>query len=115
MPPVNTTPLDQAISAAAALPGVDSGIGHIATACGTSRQFINKMRRHWRETGAPPKALRDYAAIIEIATSGEVTADALYPAVTWERDHDGVVTHYVVPVRVTQNPNEASEPLARAG
>lgn len=99
MRPVKTTPLDQAIDAAAALPGVDSGIGHIAQACGTSRQFINKMRRQWRHGGEPPRALREYAATIEAAVGGVVRADDLYPDVAWSRDQDGRVTHYTVPVQ----------------
>jgi DNA-binding transcriptional regulator YdaS (Cro superfamily) len=99
MRPVKTTPLDQAIDAAGAQEGVDSGIGHIAQACGTSRQFINKMRRQWRQAGTPPRALREHAAAIELATSGAVRADDLCPDVTWARDEKGRVTHYAVPVR----------------
>ncbi|MCA0196629.1 MAG: helix-turn-helix domain-containing protein [Proteobacteria bacterium] len=96
---MNTTPLDEAIEAAAALPEIDSGIGHIAQACGTSRQFINKMRRQWRSTGVPPRALREYAPAIEHAVHGRVRADDLCPDVAWSRGEDGRVTHYTVPVR----------------
>ena len=99
MRPVKTTTLDLAIDAAAALEGVGSGIGHIAQACGTSRQFINKMRRQWRQTGSPPRALREHAAAIELATAGAVRADDLCPDVTWARDEQGQVTSYAVPVR----------------
>lgn len=99
MSPVNKTPLDYAIEAAAALPGVESGIGHIARVCGTSRQFINKMRRQWRSTGTAPRALREYAPIIERALGGRVTADDLCPDVAWYRDKTGLITHYAVPVQ----------------
>lgn len=97
--PVNTTPLDQAIEAANSLPGVESGIGLIAQACGTSRQFINKMRRQWRAAGEPPRALREHAASIEFALGGRIKADDLYPDVIWSRDASGRITHYIVPVK----------------
>ncbi len=100
MPPVDKTPLDIAIEAAATLPGVESGIGHIARVCGTSRQFVNKMRRQWRATGAAPRALREYAPSIEAALGGRVRADDLCPDVAWHRDTDGRITHYAVPVQV---------------
>lgn len=98
MRPVNKTPLDNAIEAAGTLPGVDSGIAHIAQACGTSRQFVNKMRRQWRQSGAPPRALREYAPAIEQALDGLLRADELCPDVAWHRDAAGRITHYAVPV-----------------
>lgn len=96
---VNKTPLDRAIDAAAALEGVASGISHIAQACGTSRQFVNKMRRQWRETGIAPRALREHAPAIERALRGQMTADELCPDVAWHRDAGGAITHYAVPVQ----------------
>lgn len=75
-----------------------TGIAIIATACGTSRQFIHKMRRIWRTTGAPPRAMREHAPAIEAACGGAVRADELCPDVYWERDADGVIVRYSVPV-----------------
>lgn len=97
---VNKTPLDLAIDAASALEGVDSGISHIAKACGTSRQFVNKMRRQWRDSGVAPRALREHAPGIERALAGQVTADELCPDVVWHRDAEGRITHYAVPVQL---------------
>lgn len=101
---VNTTPLDNAIAAAGRLNGQGSGISRIASACGTSKQFINKMRRHWRETGQPPRALREHAAAIERACGGAVRAEVLYPAVEFLRDDRGVVIGYTVAVVATLQP-----------
>ncbi len=92
------TPLDQAIEAANTLQGGLNGISRLATACGVTRQFIQKMRRQWRDKGEPPKALLDYAARIETACGGAVKADALYANVTWHRDANGAITHYSVAV-----------------
>jgi|SRR5690606_5998641 len=93
------TPLDRAIEAANQLQGDQTGIARIAAACGTSKQFINKMRRTCREAGAPPRAMRDHAPAIELACDGAVTADELCPDVVWERDSSGRITHYSVPVK----------------
>lgn len=108
---MNTTPLDAAIAAAASLGSQETGISLIATACGTSKQFIHKMRRIWRETGQPPKALREYAGAIEVACGGAVRAEALYPAVEFQRDANGVVIGYTVSVVATQQPaaNDSGE------
>lgn len=96
---MNQTPLDQAIDAAASQ-NAGKGIAHLATACGVSKQFIHKMRREWRTRGCPPKAMREYAARIESATSGVVQAEQLCPDVQWVRDTQGAITGYVVPVEM---------------
>lgn len=93
------TPLDRAIAAASELHGNQTGIARIAAACGTSKQFIHKMRRSWRESGAPPRAMRDHAPAIEAACKGAVTADELCPDLMWDRDETGRITSYSVPVR----------------
>lgn len=111
---MNTTPLDTAIAAAASAPDGRDGIARIAAACGTSKQFIHKMRRHWRETGSPPKALREYAAAIEAATSGIVSVETLYPTVEWLRDGAGKVIGYTVPVELPAA-NDASESTRAVG
>lgn len=102
-----TTPLDKAIAAADQRGDGQSGIARIAQACGTSRQFIHKMRRVWRDTGLPPKALRAHAPVIEAACGGLVTAEDLCPDVDWRRDAEGRITHCVVSV--------APASLARVG
>lgn len=95
---MNPTPLDIAIDAAEALHGPGNGLAQVAAACGTSKQFIHKMRRIWRETGSPPRAMRDHAPAIEAACGGAVTVEALCPEVTWDRDESGRVVSYSVPV-----------------
>lgn len=95
---IMNTPLDRAIAAAGTIQGGLTGIAIIAAACGTSRQFIHKMRRIWRDTGAPPRAMREHAPAIELACGGTVRADELCPDVTWERDGAGVIVRYSVPV-----------------
>ena len=99
-----TTPLERAIEAAAAVED-GSGIARIAAACSVSKQFIHKLRRLWKETGAPPRALRDHAPAIERACGGAVTADELVADVVWHRDARGAIVGYCVAV----------EPLAEFG
>ena len=92
-----TTPLERAIEAAAAVED-GSGIARIAAACSVSKQFIHKLRRLWKETGAPPRALRDHAPAIERACGGAVTADELVADVVWHRDARGAIVGYCVAV-----------------
>lgn len=101
------TPIERAIAAAADQDSGLSGIARIASACGTSKQFINKMRRDWRLYGRPPRAMRRHAAAIEHACSGAVTVEELCPDVRWERDAAGVVTCYSVPV---VGPSDEAQP-----
>lgn len=105
------TPLDSAIAAAARQAPGTSGITRIASACGTSKQFIGKMRRDWRLRGAPPRAMRRHAPAIERACNGAVTVEQLCPDVRWERDAQGGVTCYSVPV--TQEPENGAELIAQ--
>lgn len=74
------------------------GIPAIALACGVTKQFIHKMRRQWQETGALPRAAREYAAAIEAACGGAVRADELVTDVIWRRNADGQITHYEVAI-----------------
>lgn len=96
--PEMKTPLDLAIDAAADPDAGRSGAQVLADACGVSRQFINKMRRQWRDGGGPPRAMREHAPAIEQACRGTVQADALFPAVEWIRDSAGRIVEYRVPV-----------------
>ena len=92
------TPLDLAVSVADKLPDSTGGTELLARACGVSRQFFNRMRREYRETGAPPRALRDHAPLIESALGGRVTVEHLYPEVRWIRNEAGAVTGYCVSI-----------------
>lgn len=112
--------LDVAIDAAASGENRKDGLARIASACGVTKQFIHKMRREWTSAGRPPKALREYAACIELLTRGEVSAEDLYPGVQWLRDDSGAVTGYVVrvaPVDFSRamSPQDAVQYLISAG
>jgi hypothetical protein len=83
--------------------------------CGVTRQFIQKMKRQWHECGSPPRALRDYAAQIEVACGSAVTAEELFPGVEWSRDSSGAVTHYCVPVSgLASNAQQCSSSIEAA-
>jgi len=92
-------PLDRAIAAASDPGRRISGLQHVASVCGVKYQFIQKMRRIWRETGQPPAAMLSHAPGIEAACGGAVRADDLYPDVKWERDQVGQIVGYRVPVK----------------
>lgn len=92
------TPLDEAV-AVAETRAEKGGTEYLARACGVSRQFLNRMRREYRDAGAPPRALRDHAPAIEAALGGAVTVEKLFPGVRWLRDEAGAVVGYTVALR----------------
>lgn len=90
------TPLDRAVAIIDAMPDSPGGTELLAKVCGISRQFLNRMRREYRDTGRAPRALRDHAPAIEAAVDGQVPVEALYPAVNWMRDEQGGLIGYCV-------------------
>lgn len=62
----------------------------LARRCGVTPQAISQ----WNPEAVP----LDACPAIETATDGRVRCDALRPDTEWQRDQEGRVTGYVVPV-----------------
>ncbi len=62
----------------------------LAAAIGVSAQAVSQ----WKPDSVPP----DPCARIEAATDGRVRCEALRPDIEWQRDREGRITGYVVPV-----------------
>lgn len=64
----------------------------LARACGVSRQAA----RYWINGLATPSP--QFVPLIVAAADGQITAEQIRPDVEWQRDENGQITGYVVPV-----------------
>lgn len=68
------------------------------------RQIRSGHVYSWKKSGFSLAAREDVIPAIEAVTDGAVRVEELCPEVVWQRDADGIPTHYLTPLPPPSNP-----------